>query len=312
MNRRSLKDGPDFLCIGAQKAGTSWLYSNLKKHPQVLMPPLKEIHYYDEIHRGVRRDVIGRLRDRHWMNRLWRRYTINRLREDIQQRSVALLRWHIRYFLFPRGSRWYLSLFRRPAGLLSGDITPDYSLLERQLVMDVHRRLPDARIVFFMRDPVDRFWSSLKMNFIKWDPDGAFRYADEAELFERYMGNEEAFQLGDYRHTLTTWEEFYPPGQFFVGFFEELRSDPVDLLSRLHRFLGLEDRASLDADGARRIVNAGTPDPMPARCARYLSEKYLPMLEWLVGRFAGGRQAIVKGWLERARKTVYNHDAWRG
>ena len=37
---------PHFLCIGAQKAGTTWLYHNLRSHPAVWMPPLKEIFYF--------------------------------------------------------------------------------------------------------------------------------------------------------------------------------------------------------------------------------------------------------------------------
>jgi hypothetical protein len=34
---------PDFLCVGAQKAGTSWLYQQLAEHPDFWMPPLKGI-----------------------------------------------------------------------------------------------------------------------------------------------------------------------------------------------------------------------------------------------------------------------------
>lgn len=32
---------PDFLGIGAQKAGTSWLWENLRRHPGIWMPPRK-------------------------------------------------------------------------------------------------------------------------------------------------------------------------------------------------------------------------------------------------------------------------------
>src|SRR6185295_12624998 len=39
--------GPDFLCIGAQKAGTGWLYEQLRSHPGFWMPPMKELHYFD-------------------------------------------------------------------------------------------------------------------------------------------------------------------------------------------------------------------------------------------------------------------------
>ena len=38
---------PSFLCIGAQKAGTTWLHANLACHPQLFVPPQKEIHYFD-------------------------------------------------------------------------------------------------------------------------------------------------------------------------------------------------------------------------------------------------------------------------
>ena len=41
--------GPDFLCIGAQKAGTGWLYEQLRHHPDFWMPPMKELHYFDRI-----------------------------------------------------------------------------------------------------------------------------------------------------------------------------------------------------------------------------------------------------------------------
>src|SRR6185312_178498 len=38
---------PDFLGIGAQKAGTTWLYENLKRHPEISFPAEKEVHFWD-------------------------------------------------------------------------------------------------------------------------------------------------------------------------------------------------------------------------------------------------------------------------
>jgi len=40
---------PDFLCVGAQKGGTSWLFHQLTLHPDFLMPPVKEVHYFDSM-----------------------------------------------------------------------------------------------------------------------------------------------------------------------------------------------------------------------------------------------------------------------
>jgi hypothetical protein len=44
----------DFLGIGAQKSGTTWVYENLAKHPEVHFPDGKEVHFWDEFYdRGV-------------------------------------------------------------------------------------------------------------------------------------------------------------------------------------------------------------------------------------------------------------------
>ena len=43
----SLRVLPDFLILGAQKAGTTTLYDNLVKHPQVLAADIKEVHFFD-------------------------------------------------------------------------------------------------------------------------------------------------------------------------------------------------------------------------------------------------------------------------
>lgn len=46
---------PDFLGIGAQKAGTTWLYENLCRHPDLYLPEPKELHYFDwGFHRSLR------------------------------------------------------------------------------------------------------------------------------------------------------------------------------------------------------------------------------------------------------------------
>ncbi len=38
---------PDFLIIGAQKSGTTSLFDLLVTHPKILMPPNKEVHFFD-------------------------------------------------------------------------------------------------------------------------------------------------------------------------------------------------------------------------------------------------------------------------
>ena len=48
---------PDFMIIGAQRAGTTWLYKNLREHPGVYMPAKKELEFFSHkarLARGLR------------------------------------------------------------------------------------------------------------------------------------------------------------------------------------------------------------------------------------------------------------------
>ncbi len=65
---------PDFVGIGAQKAGTTWLYHNLRAHPEIWMPPRKEIHYFNrmgEERPGLVSGVFGKgPMDREWRGQI--------------------------------------------------------------------------------------------------------------------------------------------------------------------------------------------------------------------------------------------------
>ena len=45
---RKVRKGPDFLIIGAQRAGTTWLHRVLRQHPSLWLAPVKELHYFDK------------------------------------------------------------------------------------------------------------------------------------------------------------------------------------------------------------------------------------------------------------------------
>lgn len=63
---------PDFLYIGPDKAGSSWLHEVLIRHPQVFMPPAKDLYFFDRYYdrgpawylgqfatAGPQHDVVG-------------------------------------------------------------------------------------------------------------------------------------------------------------------------------------------------------------------------------------------------------------
>ena len=47
-----ISKGRAFLGIGAARSGTTWLHENLRHHPQVWVPPAKELHYFDLLRHG--------------------------------------------------------------------------------------------------------------------------------------------------------------------------------------------------------------------------------------------------------------------
>ena len=49
---------PDFLCVGGQKCGTSWLYQNLRKQEGVFIPNDRYLHYFDRNFRGSYRKYL--------------------------------------------------------------------------------------------------------------------------------------------------------------------------------------------------------------------------------------------------------------
>lgn len=50
----SIKRGPNFLYLGAPKAGSTWLFQLARLHPLAFAPPAKDIYFFDRcFHRGV-------------------------------------------------------------------------------------------------------------------------------------------------------------------------------------------------------------------------------------------------------------------
>src|ERR1044072_5098358 len=133
--------GPDFLCVGAHKAGTTWLYQQLDSHPDFWMPPVKELHYFDQLSRVQHPPPRCRdERDSQFFQRL--KHLSAKANLDLEN---------------------YGKLFELKGSFLSGDISPNYSTLGSKLIRQIIGYFPDLKVIFLARDPVQRFWSHLSM-----------------------------------------------------------------------------------------------------------------------------------------------------
>ena len=133
---------PDFLCIGVHKGGTTWLYRQLDSHPDFWMPPLKELHYLDQLSR-VQRSSSPRCRD-------------DRDRRFLENINSLRAKPHLDF-------EHYAQLFEPKGTLLSGDISPNYSTLNNEVIRRVVRYFPNLKVICLARDPVERLWSHLSM-----------------------------------------------------------------------------------------------------------------------------------------------------
>lgn len=290
-----MSEGPRFLGIGAQKAATTWLEHCLRKHPAIWLPPRKELHYFDVRENGWwgARRVFG---PRSALRRL-RRELAPRLRADVRYLDIKGLRWDLRYFFGRRTDAWYLSLFPRESGSVSGEITPAYSTLDETGVAHVHRLLPDVKLIFLMRDPIDRSWSQMRMDLA-----GKGRRIEELSLEDLVAiarGDSIALR-SDYGRTLRNWGRHFPAHRFFVRFLEDVRDRPELLLEELFDFLGVARYLPLDANLLKRRVHARSGPEIPPRLARELARLHLDTIRAVESRFGGAAVA----WRERAERLA--------
>jgi Sulfotransferase family len=269
---------PSFLCIGAQKAGTTWLFEQLIRHPGVWMPPVKELHYFD--HRHVE------------PNRSWTAGHIQKAALKLLQSHLAKAAaadWAYIDYLADMGGRslftpeWYERCFDRPRARtrLCGDITPAYCAIGEAGITELLAMLPDVKVLFIVRDPVQRALSQLRMNITRRQnpPNDAEirRMCDEWDLHNR----------GDYAAYLPLWMHHLPAPRLKIMPYGRIRTDPAAFMRELESFLGI---AAFDAYELDARVHETRKHPLPEAASAYLIEKLSHQVEFLEKTF--GREFV--------------------
>lgn len=294
---------PKFLCIGAQKAGTTWLHANLKQHPDIWLPHAKEIHYFSYFNEQ------GQPPRKRLTNPYWTKYRIfRRLGRDVVDLSFRDFNWDLRYFFSKRDDVWYAGLFEPGQGKITGDITPAYAALDKHVIRHVFELMPDTKLIFMMRNPIERAWSAALMNIRKKRPEfqeangqfAAVTYDD----FVRYFEQEGATLRGDYIHTLENWLTYFPRKKFFIAFLEDVGRRPRELLLEIYQFLGVASDPQYLTEAAQKKVLAGTGQQMPEEIGRYLADSYYPQIEQLAKMFSGRQAGYIQEWRQMANSLL--------
>lgn len=178
---------PDFLGIGAQKAGTTWLYENLKRHPQINFPVEKETHFWD--------------------------------RDDN----------------YRKGAPWWLNLFQKSnPEIKQGEITPAYAFLERSVIQEIFQNCPNAKILYSLRNPIDRAWSAARMMIERCE-----MQVHEAsdQWFVDLFHSQGSLKRGDYINCIENWTSVFPKSQLQIILFDDIVKIPRTTLDRVAEHL---------------------------------------------------------------------------
>src|SRR5947209_4811202 len=208
---------PDFLCVGAHKSGTTWLYQQLDSHTDFWMPPVKELHYLDQLSR-VQRAAGPRCRDER------DRRFLERLQSFSAEPGIDLEN--------------YGRLFEPKASLLSGDISPNYSTLNDEVIRRVVRYFRNLKVIFLARDPVERVWSHLSME-VHYRQIEPFDVTDIDQVNRNLLRR--GMRLRSYPSAIVArWKRYVHPDRFRIYFFDDLQRNPTELRRSILHFLGAD------------------------------------------------------------------------
>nr|WP_241427583.1 sulfotransferase [Fertoeibacter niger] len=270
------------LCVGAAKAGTTWLYNHLAGHPDCHLRSIKELHYFD----AVENNGYGhQLRvQQAAAEKLSRRMVKSGATDRLAEKLRDVLDW-IRILKQRRDDRAaYLAYLAEGRGTrrLVADITPAYALLPEARLRDMACMAGDVRFVYLLRDPVSRLWSQVRMMAERAAkaadavPDAAFA------LMERVLRGEDAggaLSRGDYVGAITRLRAAVAPQRLMLLTQDDMLTAPG--LARLCAFLGIGVRA---ADFGHR-VHEGAALAMTADHRARAQVLLMPQYEFVARQF---------------------------
>ncbi len=230
--------GPTFLCIGAQKAGTTWLYDALNRADGVYVPPVKELHHFDRLDKKTIGAKVASADQPDTGTALYkknkgrRQRTLARLRGHLLRGEFRTLWFYYQFLGVKRDDAWYDALFPRRFSV-AGEITPEYALLSDEMIGQITQRYPDIKVLYLLRNPIDRAWSQFRYELVRagWSDVGALYM--NASLHNPRMG-----PRGFYPRHVQAWRAHLKPGHLMLGFYDALTHRPQVLLDEIAAFIG--------------------------------------------------------------------------
>lgn len=199
---------PDFLIIGGQKCGTTWLWKMLGMHPETDLPSEKEPHFFSKsinYNKGME-------------------YYYNYFRTIDSSKTTG------------EASTSYLyDNVRLNIHLEFKDVKIDRSL--PSIPELINKELPKTKIFILLRDPVRRAISAY-YHHIGANVVSPFTGLQNAV---KQFPNRLIIELGQYSKHIKLWQQFVPPERMRIFILEEdIKRTPDKTLENAYSFLNIE------------------------------------------------------------------------
>jgi Sulfotransferase domain len=205
---------------------------------------------------------------------------------------------------FTRGWEWYLKEYfsSAPEGALWGTSTPHYmrgmpgapveTIAER-----MRQRLPDARLVAILRDPIERAMSQHRFATRRGQDTRTFAEAARQLLQPEALTaarNEPTKQntyviCGEYGRILSAYFRQFPREQILLTLTTQLERRPGETMKEIFRHLGVDDRHVPPGLGDRHNTGGSrtrVSEPDAVELARYFDEYVWPRIPGVAGKEA--------------------------
>ncbi len=277
-----------FVCVGAQKASTTWLLAVLGRHPDVFATPVKEIHYFDHI-----RGITSHLSDRKRRAR-WRKY-LQRIAWD--WRGFPAYRsqwaWYRAYMRSPIDDAWYEGLFQDRGGArIAGEATPEYAILGAEGFRHIQRLAPEARVIFVLRSPLRQAWSQF-LHFEHKKDSRAVRGGTAGAI--EFWESAYSAPFRDYASTIDGLLAVFGGERVKFLFYEDMHADRRTAIESLCQFLEIEFQPRHFPDLETRF-NVSRDAAIPANLQAYLRERHSEVTRQVIERLGG----VPEAWLDDA------------
>ena len=209
------------LGVGAQKAGTTWLRKNLQACSNTNMGFCKEYHIFDAHYIPIQKF-------------LWDAPSVNPGNHGGKWTKNGLKRYSFLHDIENYFDYFdYLHLKEDKVELV-GDFTPAYAGLGRKGFVHIKNGLEErgftVKVVFLMRDPFERCWSSTKQKFYHYPSQGIESAVQMLqEIYKiRNPVNPKIIKDSHLKHhelrtrydkTIIELEKVFAPEQIFYGFY---------------------------------------------------------------------------------------------